>query len=215
VGKEAKILIAVAVAVAIGVSAMILLNAKDTSSEKPKGGGGNIVREDSYQTNKGAKVTVVEFGDYQCPACGAAQPIIQQINSEFGPQINFVFRHLPLAQHKNALPAAEAAEAAGAQGKFWEMNDLLYKNQSQWSPQANPLNIFVTYAGQLGLNLETFKTDVQSNRFQDKIKRDADDAKALNLASTPSFFVNGVPVEQASQLKAAIQNALKTAAPAA
>lgn len=213
--KEAKILIAVGAVIAVGVSALILVGAKDKAEVKPESGGDNIVREDSYQTNKGAAVTVVEFGDYQCPACKSAQPTINQIKSEFGPRINFVFRHLPLSQHKNARVSAEAAEAAGAQGKFWEMTDLLYENQSQWANQSNPINTFVTYAGQLGLNVDQFRTDVENERYKDKIQRDFDDAQALKINSTPTFFVNGTLVEDVAQLRAAIQNALQTAAPVA
>lgn len=213
--KEAKILIAVGAVIAVGVSALILVGAKDKTGVKPKEGGDNIIREDSYQTNKGAAVTVVEFGDYQCPACKAAQPTVNQIKSELGPRINLAFRHLPLSQHKNARVAAEAAEAAGAQGKFWEMTDLLYENQSQWANQSNPTNIFVTYAGQLGLNVEQFRTDVENERYKDKIQRDYDDAQALKINSTPTFFVNGTVVEDVAQLRAAIEAALRTAAPAA
>ncbi|MSU75978.1 disulfide bond formation protein DsbA [Patescibacteria group bacterium] len=213
--KEAKILIGIGVLVAVGVSAMILLNAKDTSTAKPKAGGDKLIREDSYQTNKDVKVTIVEFGDYQCPACGAAQPIVKQIKSEFGPKINFVFRNLPLQQHPNAKVGAEAAEAAGAQGKYYEMNELLYANQSQWSTQANPISIFVTYAQKLGLDTGQFEAEVKASKYADKIQRDLDDSQSLSLSSTPSFFVNGTAVEQASGLKAAIEAALKTAAPAA
>lgn len=213
--KEAKILMAVAAVVAVGVSALILLGAKDTSEVKPKAGGDKLVREDSYQTNKGAAVTVVEFGDYQCPACATAQPAVQRLKSEYGPKINFVFRNLPLDQHQNAQSSAEAAEAAGAQGKYWEMNDALYQGQSQWSNQANPVNIFVTLAQRLGIDVNTFRADIEAKRFADKIKRDLDDSNALQLSSTPSFFVNGTPVDDVGGLKAAIEAALKTAQPAA
>jgi protein-disulfide isomerase len=212
-GKEAKILIAVAAVVAVGVSALII--AGSTSKSTPKAGGDKLVRADSYQTNKGASVTVVEFGDYQCPACGAAEPTVESIKQEYGSKINFVFRNLPLTQlHKNALAGANAAEAAGSQGKYYEMNQLLYQKQKEWSEAANPINFFVTYAGQLGLDANKLKSEVENQSYKEKIERDLKDAESLGLNATPSFFVNGKPVENVGQLKAAIEAALKTAAPA-
>ncbi len=212
--KEAKILTVIGVVIAIGVSALIVVGAKDDSKNQPKASGSQLVRDDSYQTNKSAPVTLTEFGDYQCPACGAAQPVIEQLKQAYGPRLNVVFRNLPLVQiHKNAKPSAEAAEAAGAQGKYYEMNSLLYQNQAQWSESVNPITFFVTYAQQLGLDANKLKSDVESLAYDKKIQRDLDDASALNLNSTPSFFVNGQRVESAGQLKAAIEAALKTAAP--
>lgn len=212
-GKEAKILIAVAAVVAVGVSAMILIGSG--SKSEPKAGGDTLVREDSYQTQSGAPVTLVEFGDYQCPACGSAQPVVEQLKQEYGPKLNVVFRNLPLTQiHKNALASANAAEAAGAQGKYYEMNSLLYKNQGQWSSAANPMNFFVTYAQSLGLDTNRLKSEVETQKYKNKIDRDLKDAEKLGLNATPSFFVNGTPVENASDLKAAIEAALKTAQPA-
>ncbi len=212
-GREAKILIAVAAVVAVGVSALIIAGSGGKS--EPKAGGSELIREDSYQTHEGAAVTLVEFGDYQCPACGAAQSTVEKLKEEYGPKLNVVFRNLPLTQiHKNALAGAQAAEAAGAQGKYYEMNSLLYKNQNQWSSAGDPVTFFVTYAGQLGLDADKLKSEVQSQKYKDKIDRDLKDAETLNLDSTPSFFVNGTPVESASDLKAAIEAALKTAQPA-
>lgn len=212
--REAKILIAIAAVVAIGVSVLIVVGAKNESAGQPKAGGDKLVRADSYQTQKGAPVTLVEFGDYQCPACAAAQPAVEQLRKDYGPKLNFVFRNLPLTSlHKNAKPSAEAAEAAGAQGKYYEMNSLLYQNQRQWSESANPIPLFVTYAQQLGLDTNRFKSEVESAKYEEKIKRDLDDDNALGLNSTPSFFVNGTRVESAAQLKAAIDTALKTASP--
>ena len=214
-GKEAKILIAVAAVVAVGVSTLILVNGKDTSEVAPKAGGDTLVREDSYQTNKGAPVTVVEFGDYQCPACAAAQPQLEQIKAQYGAKVNVVFRHFPLSDiHPNAKNSAEAAEAAGAQGKFYEMTNALYQQQQQWSAAQNPTNVFVTIAQGLGLDVNQFRSDIESNRFLDKINRDLADANGLKLQATPTFFVNGTQVEDVSGLKAAIDAALKTASPA-
>ena len=211
-GREAKILIAVGAAVAVAVSVLII--AGSGSKSEPKVGGDKLVRADSYQTQADAPVTLVEFGDYQCPACAAAEPTLKQLKQEYGPRLNFVFRNLPLTSlHKNALASAAAAEAAGAQGKYYEMNSLLYQNQRQWSESANPISIFVTYAQQLGLDANRLKSEIESDKYKEKIDRDLKDAESLSLNSTPSFLVNGTPVESAAQLKAAIEAALKTARP--
>jgi len=142
----------------------------------------------------GAKVTLVEFGDYQCPACGAAYPAIKQAvdayktNSNF----NFVFRNFPLPQHANALIAAEAAEAAGAQGKYWEMHDALYTNQNEWAESSDPLSFFVKYATAIGLDANKFKSDVSANKYKDVISADQSDDTKLGLDHTPTVFLNGV-----------------------
>lgn len=212
--REAKILVAIAAVVAVGVSVLIVVNAKNESAGQPKASGDRLVRGDSYQTQQGAPVTLVEFGDYQCPACGAAQPTVEQLRKEYGPKLNFVFRNLPLTQlHKNAKAGAEAAEAAGAQGKYYEMNSLLYQNQKTWSESANPISFFMTYAQSLGLDANRLKSEVEAAKYNQKIQRDLDDTNALGLNSTPSFYVNGAPVESAAGLKAAIEAALKTASP--
>ncbi len=162
-----------------------------TSTIKPTAA--QLVPTDAYQTGpKDAKVTVVEFGDFQCPACGAEAPIVKDLRSEYAGKVNFVFRHFPLSIHPNAQVGAEAAEAAGAQGKFWEMYDLLYANQSQWVDSSDPVSFFVTYAQSLGLNTTTFKSDVDNYKYVTKIRRDMADGTAIGVSATPTFYVNGV-----------------------
>ncbi len=150
-----------------------------------------IVKSDSHQTKPGAKVTVVEFGDYQCPACGQAYPTVKQVKKDYGDKINFVFRNYPLSQHKFALIAAEAAEAANAQGKFWEMHDLLFENQTTWSIKDKPLDFFVGYAKDLGLDTNKFKKDVEDNKYATLIQGDINDGNSVAINATPTFFVNG------------------------
>lgn len=153
-----------------------------------------LVHADSNMTGSAsAKVTLVEFGDYQCPACGVAEPVIKQIINTYAnnPNFNFVFRNFPLQQHQNALAASEAAEAAGAQEKYWQMNELLYKNQSEWSGSDKPLDIFVGYAQQLKLDIDKFKQDVQSNKYANKISADTQDGISVGVNSTPTFYLNG------------------------
>ncbi len=172
-----------------------------------------LIKPDSNQTaSQSAKVNLVEFGDYECPSCFQAYPIIKQILGNYDGKINFVFRNFPLPQHKNAQIAAEAAEAAGAQGKYWPMHDALYDHQNDWAEVSNPLNIFKTYAQSMGLNMSQFQSDVQSNKFSNKINEDINDGYALGVNATPTFYLNNklysVGVPSYDGLKSKIDSAL-------
>ncbi len=165
-----------------------------------------LVRPDSFKiASPSAKVTVVEFADYECPACGEAEPGVQQILKDYNGKINYVFRNFPLPQHQNAIPAAMAVEAAGEQGKFLEMGSKLFSTQSDWVNLNNPNPIFVSDAQALGLNTTKFSQDLQSQTLKDKIQRDYQDATALKIEATPTFFVNG------ERLTGADYNTLKQA----
>lgn len=175
----------------------------------------HLLREGSHMTGeKTAKVTLVEFGDYQCPACAAAFPVVEQIIEAYkdNKDFNFVFRNLPLSEiHPYALPSAEAAEAAGAQGKFWEMYRTLYEKQAEWTNAQN-MNYFVLYAQALGLDADKLRQEVSDKKYSDVIAADRADATALGLNSTPSFFVNGeaiVGIPKFEDLKAKIDEKLK------
>lgn len=153
-----------------------------------------LISPSSHMTGKKeARVNIVEFGDYQCPACAYANSIVQQLITEYkdNPEVNFVFRNFPLPQHSNSMVAAEAAEAAGAQGKFLEMVDTLYKNQNEWSGNPKILELFAGYAGKLGLDVKTFNDSINQKKFQDVIIQDRSDGQALGVNSTPTFFING------------------------
>lgn len=138
-----------------------------------------------------AKVTVVEFADFQCPACGAAYPIVKKIKEEYKDKVYFVFRHFPLPGHKNALQAAYAVEAAASQGKFWEMHDRLFESQEAWSEINNAQELFKTYAVELGLNTEQFMESIKTRIGKDKISKDQNDGYQMGVNSTPTFFING------------------------
>jgi len=150
-----------------------------------------------------ARVVVVEFGDFQCPACAYANPIFMQLIESYkdNPNVSFVSRHFPLPQHANAMIAAEAAEAAGAQGKFWEMSNMLYERQNEWSGNPKPLDIFVGYAQQLGLNTKAFSESVNGKKFEDVINKDRSDARSLGINSTPTFFVGGEKIQGVPSLE--------------
>lgn len=138
-----------------------------------------------------AKVTVVEFADFQCPACASAHPVVKQIVEEYKERIYYVFRHFPLPGHKNAFSAAKAAEAAGKQGKFFEMHDLLFNNQVEWAESNNPEELFRGYAQNLNLNMESFTASYADTSLAKNIQKDQDDALQLGVNSTPTFFING------------------------
>ncbi|KKU82568.1 MAG: DSBA oxidoreductase [Parcubacteria group bacterium GW2011_GWA2_47_8] len=142
--------------------------------------------------SEAATVTLVEYADYQCPACATYAPIIDGFVTEFGEELRHVYRHLPLIPgHKNAITAMQAAEAAGRQGKFWEMSDLLYQRQSVWSTQQNPFKQFKDLAVELNLDAVKFETDFNDSTIKDKIGTHLARANSLGYSSTPTFVVNG------------------------
>jgi protein-disulfide isomerase len=156
-----------------------------------------------------APVTLVEYGDFQCPYCRSAHFYLKNVLAAMGDELRFVFRNMPLTQiHPMAQVAAEAAEAAGAQGKFWPMHDLIYENQDLLSPA------LLTRLGQrLGLDMQRFADDVQSHQFRAKVKDDFMSAVRSGAAGTPSFFINGEPYEGSFDDEALI-DALRFAAQA-
>lgn len=193
--KEAKILIGVALAVLIGGAALFLF-----ANPQPKDAGQavdsqSLVRETSNMTGKKeAKVTIVEFGDYQCPACAAAHPIIKQVLEDYknNDQVNLVYRQFPLVTiHKNAMLASQAALAAGEQGKFWEMHNKLYEAQTQWSESLSANVVFESYALSLGLDVVKFNSALSQNLFREVVNTDIKDGEALGVNSTPTFYLNG------------------------
>jgi protein-disulfide isomerase len=136
-------------------------------------------------------VVIEEYGDYQCPPCGQLYPELKQIEHEYGNQVQVVFRHFPLTKiHKNALLAARAAEAARNQNKFWEMHDLLYKNQKEWSELEDPRPTLESYARQLNLNIDRFRSDLQSNQIDQRISADIQRGTSLGVTGTPTVFLD-------------------------
>lgn len=171
-----------------------------------------LVRDNSNKTaSSSAKVTLVEFGDYQCPACALAHPITKQLLAEYQGQVNFVFRHFPLPQHPNAMISAKAAEAAGEQGKYWEMHNKIYETQPQWENDPNAAAIFTDFAKELGLNENQFNESMNSDKFFSKINGDKNDGEAVGVNSTPTFFINGVKARsfKYNELKQQIDQALQ------
>jgi len=170
---------------------------------------------DWVEGGAGAPVTLIEYGDLQCPACGAYYPLVKQLHKDFPDALRVVFRHFPLTQiHQNALAAARATEAAGRQGRFWEMHDLLYENQSSWSETKDAEATFKIYAGQLGLDTGRFSGDLRDAAIGANITFGEDSGNSLGIRGTPTFFLNNKQIanpqsyeEFRSLIEAAIQAA--------
>lgn len=154
-----------------------------------------IVISQNIKGNPEAEVKLVEYSDFQCPACASFQPVLEQVMSEYGDKISFEYKHFPLPIHPYAMPAAVAAEAAGQQGKFFEFHDLLFKNQNTWVSASVPNSLFIQYAGELGLDIDKFKSQMSSTMLRDRVKDDTSDGRAANLTGTPTFFLNGKKME--------------------
>jgi protein-disulfide isomerase len=160
-----------------------------------------------------APAKLEEFGDFECPPCGLLHPILVKMHQEFGDKLQITFREFPLVPpHQHALSAASAAEAAGLQGKFWEMHDMLYENQKSWHDAFDVRPIFEDYAKRVGLDVARFKEDINGNLVGQRISLDGIRGHALNVKGTPTVFLNGkeVPFESLPEekLRVVINNAL-------
>lgn len=182
---------------------VVLLNNKSDNTAVDKDGKKAPLTTSHYAGKLDSKVTLTEYGDYQCSACGRFYPVTKQVKEKYGDRIRFQFRNLPLTSiHPNAFAGSRAAEAADLQGKFWEMHDLLYENQdpygtSGWVASKDPLSDYFTkYAEQLELDITKFKSDFASTAVNSRINADLDAFKATGEdLSTPTFFINSKKVD--------------------
>jgi len=160
-----------------------------------------------------APVTLEEFGDFQCPPCGKLSGALLEIEKDYGPKLRMIFRNFPFPNHQHALEAAYTAEAAGLQGRYWEMHDLLYKEQANWSNAPDAKQLFVSYAKILGLEMDRFETDIAGPTAKARVTADQERGKSLGVNATPSIFINnqGLPPKSLNPtaLRAAIEEALK------
>lgn len=167
--------------------------------------------------NRDSKVVLIEYGDFQCPGCGSAHPVVKEVTEKYKDHVAFVFRNFPLASiHPNARAAAAAAEAAGLQGKYWEMHNILYENQDEWSSAGaeNRTGFLTGYAKGLDLNVDTFKQDLASTKIGQKINFDQAVGKKISVNATPTFYLNGKKVgddiwKDKEKLSQAFADALK------
>ncbi len=174
---------------------------------------GNVKAADASDWVKGAplaeaKVVLTEYSDFQCPACGLYYPLVKQLGQEFK-NLAIIYRHFPLPQHKNAQAAAQAAEAAGKQGKFWEMHDMLFDNQKEWSESSTAAQIFNSYAEKIGLDVKKYTDDFNSSEVKSNITADYESGIS-EINGTPTFFINNKKIENPrnyEELKNTIQQA--------
>jgi protein-disulfide isomerase len=207
--------------IAVGVVAMvavvglvIFLNRNSNEVKAPMAPVGRTAEGFYYKGNPDAAVKVIAFEDFQCPGCAYFSrnlaPILERDYINTG-RVQFIFHELPLTNiHPNAVAAAEAARCAGDQGKFWEMHDQLFNNQSLWAQLSSPLNTFSGYAGIIGINRTTFEACMQAGTHREAILTAAKDAATLGVQATPSFSVNGQLVDS-NRLFTAIDAALRAA----
>jgi protein-disulfide isomerase len=166
--------------------------------------------------NPNAPVTLEEFGDFQCPPCGSFATYSEQLLKEYDSRLRIVFRNFPLPAHEHAREAALAAEAAGLQGRFWEMYDVLYREQVFWSYAPNTRELFESYAGTIGLNLDQFKKDMDGEKAKERVDSDHALGDSLGVKVTPALFINNEPLDPKDKnpegLRAAINAALEAKA---
>jgi protein-disulfide isomerase len=195
--KQFMAILAVIILAFVGI--IVFSGKSNTAGSGKSGSSGTPTQHIEGQGKDG--ITLVEYGDYQCPYCGQYFPIVKQIQAEYNQQIFFQFRNFPLTSlHPNAFAGARAAEAAGLQGKFWQMHDLLYEQNDEnqqdpsapsWITSTNPTTFFDADAQQLGLNVTQFKSDYASDTVNSLINADMAAGNKLNVQGTPTFFLDG------------------------
>ncbi|TQR87700.1 thioredoxin [Mycobacterium hodleri] len=199
----------------IGAGVYLSVQDKDTAVAQAQGDeAGQLVRDDSRRltTVPNSDVTLVEFLDFECEACRAAFPMVEQLRTEYGDRVNFVIRYFPIPSHFNAERAARAVESAAQQGKFEPMYKKMYETQSQWGERRTPADsTFRGFASELGLDMPAFDAAYNDPATLDRVNVDVADGKALGVQGTPTFFLDGSEVDFTSyqDLSAAVEQALK------
>jgi len=212
---EAKALIYIGLGLAF-VAALFFVIIRPSMSATPRAGQAQIaellIREDSMRWGPAdARVTLVEFLDYECPSCAAMHPTVERLRKEYGDRLQFVVRYFPL--HGNSVLASKAAEAAGRQGQYEAMASMLFEQQRAWGGKSTPqTDIFIEFARRIGLDIEQFRRELADTALDAKVRRDEADAVAAGVTGTPTFFVNGVQVGSGmtyEQLKSRLDAALR------
>jgi len=183
------------------IAGAVIFNKDDAKVEDAKGDTKKAVKEevqegeevvdvsiddDAIKGDENAKVTIIEFSDYECPFCKKAEPTMKKILKNYEGKVRWVYRDFPMSYHKNAQLAAEASEAAHAQGKYWEYHDLIYENTKNLKKAD-----LIKYAEQLGLDVQQFTSDLESGKYTEEVKKDLADGEKAGVDGTPAFFING------------------------
>ena len=180
---------------------LLFMSKREADAPSKNGDTATLSEHKSEEGSSG--VTLIEYGDFQCPACGQYYPVIKQLKEQYKGRVTFQFRHFPLAEiHQNGLISSRAAEAAAMQGKFWEMHDKLYEGQQAWSTSTNPSPIFEQYAESIGLDVNKFREDAKGEQTNDIVRSDRAEAKKQGYQSTPTFVLNGQKIDNPTSLEA-------------
>lgn len=175
----------------------------------------DVTSTDNAIGPENARVTLIEYSDFQCPACAMYFPVIEKLFAESSTTMRLVYRHFPLPQHANAMIASQVSEAAALQGKFWPMYRLIFDNQTEWENSTKAREIFTQYAERIGLNMTSFKKDIDSDIVKNKIQASRDEGIKIGINGTPTFFVNGKAISNPQgyeQFKTIIEEAIKNSA---
>lgn len=175
------------------------------------GAPGDQIRAANAVGSANAPVLIEFFSDLQCPQCARYEPIVKTVRTEFGDKTRMVLRHFPLPAHEHAVPAAWAAESAANQGKFWEMAEALYKTQWMWAKAPAPRAVFLDQAKQLGLDLDKFQKDMDSENVHDRIAADQTHAQSVGVKTAPSVVINGYNVPNTEFSENGFRSAIKAA----
>jgi len=219
----AKPLTALAVLVVAAAAVAMFLAKRSSPESSPVAASSNVALPDKpvitpegwSKGNLSAKTVLVEFGDFQCPSCAAARVKVDNVLKKFEKDLKVVFKQYPMSQiHRNAMVAAQAAEAAGKQLKFWEMYELLFARQNEWVNVPDALTFFLKYATELQLDVERFRQDMLNGEIRNKIFRDLLEGQVAQVRSVPSFFLNGrmmQSVKSDAEFEELIAQAIRTA----
>lgn len=197
-GTATRVLVTVFVVITLVIGGGVYLSVRDSQSKAQVTDAGQLVRDNSRKLNDvpNSKATFVEFLDFECEACGAAFPMIEQLRSQYGDRVNFVIRYFPIQSHFNAERSARAVEAAAQQDKLEPMYKKMYETQTQWAEQQVPADdVFRGFASDIGLDMAAYDKAYNDPATLDRINMDVADGQALGVQGTPTFFVNGEKLE--------------------
>ena len=177
---------------AVGIIGYFFVNWLRTPSSQKSSTAIETVENDHVKGDSDAPVTLIEYADFQCPACAGFSDAVKDLSENNPDSFRVVFRHMPLASiHSNAISSSVAAEAAGSQDKFWQMHDKLFETQEDWSNEQNPEDKYRQYAQELGLDETKFAEDLESDEVKDRVKASTASGNSLGVTATPTFFLNG------------------------
>lgn len=215
--KKARLVIWILLAAIVGAAVIwyaVYTAAKPRPVEPQAAPVAEVVRENSHRVTSPTteKAQLVEFLDFECEACRAAEPIVAELKKEFGDQVTFIHRYFPIPSHRNAGRAALAVEAAAQQGKYEQMYTKMFETQPQWGEKQDFQDaLFRTFAQELGLDMDKYDAAVASEETKERIRADIADAKALGVSGTPTFFLNGekLVINSEAQFRQLLTDAVK------